>query len=121
MKKETKTVKKAAKKVTKKPTFVVDLTKAETPEDIKFEFIRAKATQGVKVTEDEIRFLVMTGATILMDMIDSYIATTYNKSVVCTDKKVVSDIINYIEKKIVKKDPWYKRAWNRIKHPFKKK
>lgn len=122
MKKETKTVKKTAKKVTKKkPTFIVDLTKAETPEDVKFEFIRAKATSGVKVTEDEIKFLVMAGATLMMDMIDSYIATEYNKSVVCTDKKVVSDIIKYIEKKIVKKDSWYKRAWKWIKHPFKKK
>lgn len=119
MKKETKTTKKATKK-TVKPKFVVDLTKVYTADDIQFEFIKAKATQGAGVSEEDIKFLVNLGANMMIDIIDAYIGEIGNKAVVCTDKKIVTDIINYIEKKISKKDPWYKRAWKWIKHPFKK-
>lgn len=102
MKKETKKVtKKTVKKTVIKPKFIVDLTKAETCEDIKFEFIKAKATQGVAVTEEDILFLVNLGAEIALKYID-----------MCIEE---------INKKATQpKKPWYKRFWGWLTKPFKK-
>lgn len=102
-----------AKKNTKKPTFIVDLTNIECCEDIRFEFVKAKATQGVAVSKEDIEFIVNYGANLAINLIDSYIAKfcDANSVVQITDKNVVKDIVKYVEKKIVKKEPWYKRFW----------
>ena len=102
-----------AKKNTKKPTFIVDLTNIECCEDIRFEFVKAKATQGVAVSKEDIEFIVNYGANLAINLIDSYIAKfcDANSVVQITDKNVVKDIVKYVEKKIVKKEPWYKRLW----------
>jgi len=118
MKKETK---KVTKKVTKKPKFIVDLTKAETCEDIKFEFIRAKATQGVAITEDEILFLVNIGATIAFDYIDKCVTELEAKTVKIKDEKLYNELESLLKKAMKPKKPWYKRAWGWVKHPFRKK
>lgn len=118
MKKETK---KVTKKVTKKPKFIVDLTKAETCEDIKFEFIKAKATNGVAITEDEILFLVNLGAKIAMEYIDKCITELEANTVKIKDNKLFNELEKLLEKATKPKKPWYKRAFGWIKNPFKKK
>ena len=96
-----------------KPAFIVDLTNIESCEDIRFEFVKAKATQGVAVSKEDIEFIVNYGANLAINLIDSYITQfcDANTVVQITDKNVVKDIVKYVEKKIVKKDPWYKRFW----------
>ena len=125
MKKETKTTKKTAakktaKKVTKKPAFIVDLTKAETCDDVKFEFIKAKATQGVAITEDDILFLVMLGANLAMEYIDKCIEEINKKTVKIQDDKLYNELESLIKKAIKPKKPWYNRFWGWLTKPFKK-
>ena len=122
MKKETKKVtKKTAKKTVVKPKFIVDLTKAETCDDIKFEFIKAKATQGVAITEDDILFLVMLGANIAVEYIDMCIEQINKKTIKIQDDKLYSDLEKLLKKATAPKKPWYKRAFGWVKNPFKKK
>lgn len=121
MKKETKkTTKKVAKKVTSKPKFIVDLTKVETCEDIKFEFIKAKATQGVAITEDDILFLVNLGAEIALEYIDKCIDEINKQTIKIQDDKLFDELTNLLKKATQPKKPWYKRFWSWITKPFKK-
>lgn len=121
MKKETKkTTKKVAKKVTSKPKFIVDLTKVETCEDIKFEFIKAKATQGVAITEDDILFLVNLGAEIALEYIDKCIDEINKQTIKIQDDKLFDELTNLLRKATQPKKPWYKRFWSWITKPFKK-
>jgi hypothetical protein len=121
MKKETKKVtKKETKKVTKKPKFIVDLTKAETCEDVKFEFIKAKATQGVAITEEDILFLINIGAEIAIKYIDMCIEEINKKTIKIHDEKLYSELEHILKKAMKPKKPWYKRFWGWMKKPFKK-
>ena len=121
MKKETKkTTKKVAKKVASKPKFIVDLTKVETCEDIKFEFIKAKATQGVAITEDDILFLVNLGAEIALEYIDKCIDEINKQTIKIQDDKLFDELTNLLKKATQPKKPWYKRFWSWITKPFKK-
>ena len=90
-----------------KPLFIADLTEAETPEDVKFEFIRAKAKAGVKLTDNEIMWLVKLGSNITIEVIDEHITKLKPINV---SKEKVDKIINIL----TKKDPWYKRFWKWI-------
>ena len=122
MKKETKKVaKKTAKKTVIKPKFIVDLTKAETCEDIKFEFIKAKATQGVAITEEDILFLVNLGAEITLKYIDMCIEEINKKTVKIEDDKLFNELEKLLKKATQPKKPWYKRFWGWLTKPFKKK
>jgi len=114
-------MKKETAKTTKKYKFVVDLTKVETAEDIKFEFIRAKATNGVAITEDDILFLVNIGAKIALEYIDTCITEIESKTVKIQDDKLYDELTKLLMKATQPKRPWYKRFWGWVKHPFKKK
>ena len=94
-----------------KPLFIVDLTEAETPEDVKFEFIRAKAKAGVKLTDNEIMWLVKLGSNITIEVIDEHI--TKMKPIAQFDN-VSKEKVDKIFKILTKKDPWYKRFWKWI-------
>lgn len=108
------------KKSTKKPAIIVDLTNVYTPEDIKFEFIRAKAHAGV-LTDEEIYSLVKYGSTLTLDMIDACIAEFYANNVrVIKDDELVKQLTKVVMNKINPKKPWYKRFWGWITKPFKK-
>lgn len=121
MKKETKKVtKKTAKKTVVKPKFIVDLTKAETCEDIKFEFIKAKATQGVAITEEDILFLVNLGAEIALKYIDMCIEEINKKAVKIEDDKLFDELTKLLKKATQPKKPWYKRFWGWLTKPFRK-
>lgn len=100
-------MKKAVKKSTK-PTFIVDLTKCEAPEDIRFEFIRAKATKGIAVTDKDISFVLRLGGRIVMDAVDRSILDIDVHHVEITDPKRIKKLLDII----VPKKPWYKRFWN---------
>lgn len=114
-------MKKETKKSTKKAKYVVDLTNAVTPEDVKFEFIKAKCLAGVKITEDEFKFMLMCGANLALDALEEYIEQRIaeEKRVVIQDDKLVQEMLKLIMKHTQKK-PWYKRFWAWIKNPFKK-
>ena len=94
-----------------KPLFIADLTEAETPEDVKFEFIRAKAKAGVKLTDNEIMWLVKLGSNITIEVIDEHI--TKMKPIAQFDN-VSKEKVDKIFKILTKKDPWYKRFWKWI-------
>jgi len=94
-----------------KPLFIVDLTEAETPEDIKFEFIRAKAKAGVKLTDNEIMWLVKLGSKITLEAIDESMAKM--KPIAQFDN-VSKEKVDKIFKILTKKEPWYKRFWKWI-------
>ena len=105
-----------------KPMIIVDLTKVETCEDIRFEFTRAKAKAGVPLTDQEINQVVAYGAHLALDVIDQFCDQFSAQSVVLKDKKQIKKAIKMIEKMLKpKKEPWYKRFWNWVKKPFVKK
>lgn len=110
------------KKISKKPTFVVDLTKAETPEDVKFEFVKAKTLAGVKITNAEFKYIMQYAIDCAIDAIDNYF-TAYNKQhekVIIQNDKLFDEINKLIEKALNPKKPWYKKLFGWIKNPFKK-
>ena len=106
-----------------KPTIIVDLTQAETCEDVRFEFTRAKAKAGVPLTEAEINSVIAYGAHLALDTIDSFCEqfAAECQTVKITDKKQVKKAIKAIESIIKPKTPWYKKLWNWVKKPFTKK
>ena len=106
-----------------KPTIIVDLTQAETCEDVRFEFNRAKAKAGVPLTDAEINSVVAYGATLALDTIDQF-CEKYQMmypAIEIKDKKQVQKAIKAIESIIKPKTPWYKKLWNWVKKPFTKK
>ena len=111
------------KKNTKKADFIVDLTDIEDINDIKFEVIRGKAIAGVKITDDDIYFLVKMGSMMTCDLINDAIDNLIENQVVTTinDPELINDVKNLIENRIApKKEPWYKRFWKWLKKPFTK-
>lgn len=110
------------KKTNNKYTFVVDLTSAETCEDVKLEFIKAKALQGKKIDMDEFKFIIQYGAQLAFDTIDVCIDAFLksDKYTKIEDDDLAKDILKLIEKKIKPKKPWYKRFWAWLTKPFRK-
>ena len=104
-----------------KPTIIVDLTQAETCEDVRFEFTRAKAKAGVPLTDAEINSVVAYGANIALNTIDQFCEQFQTVSVEIKDKKQIKKAIKAIESIIEPKTPWYKKVWNWVKKPFTKK
>lgn len=96
---------------TSKPLFIADLTEAETPEDVKFEFIRAKAKAGVKLTDNEIMWLVKLGSNLTIEVIDEHLIKM--KPIAQFDN-VSKEKVDKIVKILTKKEPWYKRFWKWI-------
>lgn len=106
-----------------KPTIIVDLTKVESCEDIRFEFIRAKAKAGVALTESEINQVIAYGAHLTLDAIDS-LCNQFASDIVrvkITDKKQIKQLKKMVKSVVEPKTPWYKKVWNWIKSPFVKK
>lgn len=90
-------------KKTKKPAYIVNITKCVNGDDVKFAFIKAKAIAGEKVKPEEFDFIIETIAwdtfTFIMDAENTFI-------------KDFIKALESVEKP--KKLPWYKRAWNWI-------
>lgn len=104
-----------------KPTIIVDLTKAETCDDIRFEFTRAKAKAGIPLTDQEINQVVAYGARLTLNMIDQFFDQFTIEKFTIDCKRDTKNIIKAIEKAIKPKTPWYKKVWNWMKKPFVKK
>ena len=119
-----KTTKKTTTKTTKKtkPTFVVDLTNAESYKDVKIAFIAAKVNAGVAITKSELAFVISeamtTGALVVLDTMEEFFAKA---KVIEADEKqlkkfmeAVKELENPVEdeKPVEPKKPWYKRFWN---------
>ena len=107
---------------TKKAKYVVNLTNIDAPEDIQLEFIKAKVLAGVKITEDEFKFIVRYGADLAFNTIDNYldIFVKSTNSITIENNKLVKDIIKLINDSTKPKKPWYKRFFGWIAKPFKK-
>lgn len=97
----------------KKYSYVVNLTSVDSCEDIQLEFIKAKALAGVKITEDEFKFIVKYGAELAFDAIDAGIEALvkYSNYYKIEDDALVQDMLKLIEKHTKSKKPWYKRLW----------
>ena len=108
------------KKTTNKSAFIVDLTNVESCDDIKFEFIRGKALAGVKLTDDEIMYLINLGAKLAVEVIDECIEKLNAKTVHIQDDKLYDELEKILKKAVQPKTPWYKKVWNWITKPFKK-
>jgi hypothetical protein len=104
-----------------KPTMIVDLTKVESCNDIRFEFTRAKAKAGIPLTDQEINQVVAYGAHLALNMIEQFFEQFTVEKFTVDNKRDAKDIIKAIEKAIKPKTPWYKKVWNWIKKPFVKK
>lgn len=95
MTKNTKSTKKTNKK-TVKPTFIVDVTECNSPEEIRRAFTLAKVKNGVAITFDELDHFVSTIVEDYNDVVTSTIAAAFICSNCCECEK---------------KQPWYKRFW----------
>ena len=104
-------------KKTNKIPYVVNLTEAETPEDVAFEFARGKAKAGIALSEAEVMSMVAYGAKLTMEAIDDALIDMQPISFQTTDKKKIEKVI----KILMPKEPWYKRFWKWLKKPFTKK
>lgn len=94
MTKNIKSTKKTNKK-TVNPTFIVDVTECNSPEEIRRAFTFAKVKSGVAITFDELDHFVSTIIADYTDAITSAVASM-----------VVYNCCNCEEKQ-----PWYKRFW----------
>ena len=112
-------MKKQVKKETK-PMLIVNLTDIETPEDIRYSFLYAKATQGFKLTNDEVEELVLFGVRLATRVIDEALAERQKKVIKVVDDKIYNKLEKIFDGIINPKQPWYKRFWNWVKNPFKK-
>lgn len=101
-----KTTKKDTKK-TKSPEILVNCFDVETPNDIYAETIQAKIRAKKAITEEEL---------------DWYAISTVNKALeLVIPTTVLSVGAAMCSACCKKKEPWYKRAWKKIKGLFKKK
>lgn len=109
-------------KSTKKPAFVVNMIDANTPEDVKFQFIYAKAKAGIPIRKDDVNFLISYGAMLTLNAFDECIDNycKNSKTFVVTDDKLVKEITNLVIDTVAPKKPWYKRFWAWITKPFRK-
>ena len=90
-------------KKTKKPAYIVDLTKCINGDDVKFAFIKARAIAGDKIKPEEFDFIVEAV------MFDTF------AFVISAETSFIKQFINFLDKiEKPKKLPWYKRAWNWI-------
>ena len=112
-------MKKQVKKETK-PMLIVDLTDVETPEDIRYSFLYAKATQGFKMTKAEVEELVMFGVRLATEVIDRALAEKQKQVVTIVDDKLYNKLENIFKNIGKPKKPWYKRFWGWVTKPFKK-
>lgn len=112
-------MKKQVKKNTK-PVLKVDLTDVETPEDIRYSFLYAKATQGFKMTKAEVEELVMFGVRLATEVIDNTLAERQKNIIKVVDDKIYNKLEKIFDDIVNPKKPWYKRLWNWITKPFKK-
>lgn len=102
MTKKTKTTKKA----TKKPEILINCTDCETSSDVYVNYIYAKARANKAITEDEIDWLVTYR---VLDAVNICAEMTVAACMACSGAFTP------------KKQPWYKRAWKKIKGIFTRK
>lgn len=104
---------KKTKKVTK-PAFIVDMTKAETPLDVAYEFAEAKVRAGKPITQTEADTIEKIGFMTAADVVESCIAEAEKRTTYIEDDKLADDMLKLIKKHQTKKLPWYKRFWRWI-------
>lgn len=103
-----------------KPEFIVDMTTAETPLDVVYEFAEAKVRAGKPITQTEADAIEKTGFMTAVEAVDACITEVEKHTTYIEDDKLAKDMIKLIEKYQTKKQPLYKRFWNWLKKPFTK-
>lgn len=112
------------KKITK-PKFIVDLTKAETYQDVLIEFAIAKTKAGVPITEDELNAIIKGSCDTMVDQL-----FRSNNAVLMEETGRIIPLTlrtlrkNDVEKQEIpaptteevkeKKPGFFKRIWNKI-------
>ena len=105
--------KKSTKKVTK-PEFIVDMTTAETPLDVAYEFAEAKVRAGKPITQNEADTIEKTGFMTAANVVDACIADAEKHTTYIEDDELADKLLKEIKKHQNKKQPWYKRFWRWI-------
>lgn len=105
--------KKNTKKVTK-PEFIVDMTTAETPLDVAYEFAEAKVRAGKPITQNEADTIEKTGFMTAANVVDACIADAEKHTTYIEDDELAGKLLKEIKKYQAKKMPWYKRFWRWI-------
>ena len=105
--------KKTTKKVTK-PEFIVDMTTAETPVDVAYEFAEAKVRAGKPITQNEADTIEKNGFLTAASLVEECIEDIEKRTTYIEDDELAEDMIKLIKKHQNKKLPWYKRFWRWI-------
>ena len=111
-------MKKEIKKGT--PEVIVNLVNAETPEDVRFEFILAKTRAGIAIKEEDVKWLLAAGAKMVCEIIDDEIEKRESETIKIKDNALYEKLTGILTSAIVPKKPWYKRFWGWITKPFRK-
>lgn len=102
---------KTTKKTTKSKKVVVDLTKAETPGDVKAAHISAKVANGVAISYADLQFIIRESVKAGIEVAFAEIAASAK---IVKDTEAANELINIIKDTFKPKKPWYKRLWNWI-------
>ena len=124
MKKDTKKIVKKTSKVEKefKPKFTVDLTTIKEPSDVYIAFAFAKQDAGLPISDTEMKAIIDKTVDVTMEGMLACSKAMFNEMAktveINGDEKLVFNSKGQYE---VKKPNIFKRFWNWITKPFKKK
>ena len=104
-----------------KPVYVVNLTDIETADDVKLEFVHAKARSGVAIDNDDVVWLIALGAKLTCEAIDKSIEDRNKNVIKIEDDSLYNKLEDILVRAIAPKQPWYKRTWRWITKPFRKR
>lgn len=103
--------KKTTKKV--KPAFIVDLTWAETSSDVMLAFANARFKAHIPLEERDYDIIVITATFEAQEVVNEIISSMIDAQTLMLNS--ICAACSMHEK------PWYKRLWDWITKPFKKK
>lgn len=108
-----------------KSKYVVDLTeiwdKDASTDDVKVAYIRAKATSGIPVSNDDVDFLIVAGIKVTLNAYKEFVEDQEKNVIRIKDNKLYNQLEKAFNNAMNPKKPWYKRFWGWITKPFNKK
>lgn len=108
-------------KKTKKYSYIADLTTAETPGDVRVSFILGKVRAGLPIKEADVKWLVNVGVKMACEVIDAAVEKKQAEIIKIEDDALYNKLENILVNAIAPKKPWYKRFWNWVTKPFRKR
>ena len=104
-------MKKQVSKKTIKPTYVVDITKCEDLYDTALAFAVAKQKAGQPLSDENLDIIITKA-------VDDFAETLSWLGFIDKKNHFIESMPQMICVCEKKKLPWYKRLWNKLKHPF---